>query len=310
MSTSKHLAPIVLFVYNRPYHTKRTVEALQNNPLAKESELFIFSDAAKNEAAVDAVEEVRRYISGVSGFKKVHIIERTKNMGCDPSIVDGVSSVISEYKKVIEVDDDIVTAPLFLEYMNKALNVFEHDERIWSISGYTPPVQIPSDYKDDIYLSLRPSSWGLGTWEDRWNAVDWVKAGIEAVFYDAQAKELLCAVGEDILSTLVKHPEAYDLAIYYHMRKQQKYSVTPVVSLLKNIGTDGTGVHFTSKRKQKKHEVTLLQSRELTINPNVQPNAKILKSIKKFYTKKWYRKCMVFVAKKLGVYDFLLKRFG
>jgi hypothetical protein len=109
------------------------------------------------------VNEVREYISGISGFKKVHIIERQENMGCDPSILDGVSCVISEHKKVIEVDDDIVTAPLFLEFMNKALNVFEHDERIWSISGYAPPIKIPASYTDDIYLSFRPSSWGLGT---------------------------------------------------------------------------------------------------------------------------------------------------
>jgi hypothetical protein len=192
--------------------------------------------------------------------------------------------------------------------MNKALNVFEHDERIWGVSGYTPPVKIPSDYKDDIYLSLRPSSWGLGTWENRWNAVDWAKAGIEAVFHNAQAKKIFCAAGEDILNTLIKYPKAYDLAIYYHMRKQHKYSVFPVVSLLKNIGTDGTGVHFTSK--QKKYEVTLLQSKEFAINPNVQPDSKMFKLIKKFYTKKWYRKSMIFVTKKFGVYNFLQKRFG
>jgi hypothetical protein len=308
MSTSKDLAPIVLFVYNRLYHTQRTVEALKNNTLANESELFIFSDAAKNEAAAAAVGEVREYISGISGFKKIHITERSENMGCDPSILDGVSCVISEYKKVIEVEDDIVTTPLFLKYMKNALNVFEDDERIWSVSGYAPPIKISASYADDIYLSMRPASWGFGTWENRWNAVDWAKIGIEEVFRDSQLRKMFCEGGEDILNTLIKHPDTYDIPIYYFMRKQGKYSVLPVVSLLQNIGTDGSGVHFISK--QKKHEVTSLAHRELTINPNVQPNAEILKITKRFYSKKWYRKCAIFIAKKLKIYNFLLKYFG
>ena len=70
-----NLAPIVLFVYNRPDHTKQTIEALQKNELAKKSELFIYSDAAKNENAEKKVNEVREYIKSIDGFKKITIIE-------------------------------------------------------------------------------------------------------------------------------------------------------------------------------------------------------------------------------------------
>ena len=38
------LAPVVIFTYNRPWHTQQTLEALQKNQLANESELFIYSD--------------------------------------------------------------------------------------------------------------------------------------------------------------------------------------------------------------------------------------------------------------------------
>ena len=53
------ISPIVLFVYNRPWHTRQTVEALQKNELAEDSELFIFSDGPKHVAAEEAVREVR-----------------------------------------------------------------------------------------------------------------------------------------------------------------------------------------------------------------------------------------------------------
>lgn len=41
------LAPIVIFTYNRPWHTQQTVEALLKNEYASESDLIIFSDAPK-----------------------------------------------------------------------------------------------------------------------------------------------------------------------------------------------------------------------------------------------------------------------
>jgi cell division protein FtsX len=94
----KELAPIVLFVYNRPYHTQQTVEALQKNKLANESELFIYSDAPKNEQAIENVAEVRKYIKTIDGFKKVTIIERDKNWGLANSVIDGMTKTVNEYK--------------------------------------------------------------------------------------------------------------------------------------------------------------------------------------------------------------------
>ena len=41
------LAPIALFVYNRPVHTLQTLVSLKNNDLAKESVLFIYADGPK-----------------------------------------------------------------------------------------------------------------------------------------------------------------------------------------------------------------------------------------------------------------------
>ena len=116
------LAPIVLFVYNRPDHTRQTVEALQKNELAVDSELFIYSDAAKNENAEQKVNEVREYIKSIDGFKKITIIEREKNWGLANSIIDGVTNIVNEYEKIIVLEDDLVTSPYFLRFMNSSLS--------------------------------------------------------------------------------------------------------------------------------------------------------------------------------------------
>ena len=108
------LSPIVLFVYNRLDHTKQTIESLQKNELANESELFIYSDAPKNETALEKVKEVRKYIKTITGFKKITIIERDKNWGLANSIIDGVTKIVNEYEKIIVMEDDLITSPFFL----------------------------------------------------------------------------------------------------------------------------------------------------------------------------------------------------
>ena len=126
------LAPIVLFVYNRLDHTQGVIETLLKNTLAKESEFYIFSDAAKTENGVEKVNEVRKFIQDNSwhtGFKKVSIVEAEKNKGLAKSIIGGVSDIIQKYGKVIVLEDDLKLSPYFLEYVNDALEYYREDEK-------------------------------------------------------------------------------------------------------------------------------------------------------------------------------------
>ena len=110
------LAPIVIFTYNRPWHTQQTVEALLKNEIhASESDLIIFSDAPKNEAAKKGVEETRSYIRNITGFKSLRIIERDRNFGLANNIIDGVTSIVNEFGRIIVLEDDLLTSPLFFE---------------------------------------------------------------------------------------------------------------------------------------------------------------------------------------------------
>ena len=111
------LAPIVLFVYNRLEHTRQTVAALRNNELARESELFIYSDAPKNVGVKAKTDEVREYIKSINGFKRVTLIKREKNLGLAASIIDGVTKIVNKYGKVIVIEDDLVTSPYFLNLL-------------------------------------------------------------------------------------------------------------------------------------------------------------------------------------------------
>lgn len=160
------LAPILLFVYNRPEHVKRTLAALEQNILAKESELFIYSDAARSPQDEASVAEVRKIIrTALPFFKQVNIIERETNWGLARSIIDGVTTQINRYERVIVLEDDLIVVPYFLKFMNDALDTYQHEEKVGHIQAcdFTQDASLP-----DTFLIKWTGSWGWATWKRAW----------------------------------------------------------------------------------------------------------------------------------------------
>jgi len=159
------LSPILLFVYNRLTHTQRCVEALLRNPLASESELFVYSDGAKDASQQETVNEVRNYIHSISGFKNIIVIERNENWGLARNIIDGVTTQINQYGRVIVLEDDLVVAPHFLKFMNDALEAYKNEPQVGHIQGcdFTQDPTLP-----DTFLIKWTGSWGWATWDRAW----------------------------------------------------------------------------------------------------------------------------------------------
>ena len=246
----KNLAPIVLFVYARPEHTKNTIEALSKNELASESQLWIFSDNAKKEKAIENVEKVREYIHSIENknlFKSVKIIEAEKNKGLANSIIEGVTKIINEYRKVIVLEDDLVASKYFIKFMNEALDFYERNDSIWSISGYNLPIEIPKDYMKEVYLSYRGCSWGWATWKDRWNTVDWKVEDYKSFKHNYFKRKRFNRGGPDMSQMLDNQMQgkcdSWAIRWCYEQSKQNKYTIYPVKSLVDNQGLDGSGTH-------------------------------------------------------------------
>lgn len=159
------LSPILLFVYNRPAHVRRCIEALRQNAQAAESDLFIYSDAAKDAEAEEAVRQTRLYIKSITGFKEVHLIEREKNWGLARNVIDGVTTLVNRFGRVIVLEDDLVVAPYFLQFMNEALTVYQDEPRVGHIQAcdFTQDPSLP-----DTFLIRWTGSWGWATWKRAW----------------------------------------------------------------------------------------------------------------------------------------------
>lgn len=242
---NKNPAPIALFVYNRPDHTRQTVEALRKNGLASASDLIIFSDGPRDQTAERAVAEVRSYIRSISGFKSVRIVERSENFGLSRSIISGVSEIMASHGRAIVLEDDLVTSPYFLEYMNDALDEYESDARVGSVHGYIYPVKKPLP---ETFFLRGADCWGWATWKRAWDT------------FEADGAKLLHALetrglmrGFDLegafgYSSMLKRQVAGltdSWAIRWHASAYLSSMLTlyPGTSLVDNIGQDSSGTH-------------------------------------------------------------------
>ncbi len=284
------LAPIVLFVYNRPDHTKKTIESLQMNTLCKDSELFIYSDAPKNETSEAKVNTVRHYIKTIKGFKKIKIIERENNWGLANSVISGVSEIVDRYGKVIVLEDDLETTPYFLQFMNEALNYYEKDDRVMSISGYSYPFKFPDSYMDDTFLFYRSSSWGWAIWKNEWNSIDFDITKEHKIFKDKTLQSRFNLGGEDLYDMLISQMEgrinSWAIRFALSHALNNKYGLLPSKSLVQNIGFDLSGTHCEASDNFK----VLLEPNFLPRITNIHLNKEIVKNLQKTFSKSLFQK--------------------
>jgi len=242
------LAPIILFVYNRPWHTRQCLESLMKNELAAQSTLYIYADGPKENASeeqLNKIYEVRSILREKKWCKEVCLVESENNRGLTSSISEGITSVLNKHSHAIVLEDDIVVSEGFLPFMNKALRMYENDENVFGVSGYAHR----TDEKDisDTYFLRMTSSWGWGTWQRAWKN------------YNSNVKELINGLkkksnfntfnvgGYNFFNLLLSQDktvhDTWDIQWYASIFLADGLFLFPKKSLSKNIGFDNSGVH-------------------------------------------------------------------
>ncbi|HDL01816.1 MAG TPA: glycosyltransferase [candidate division Zixibacteria bacterium] len=284
------LAPIVLFVYNRPWHTRQTVEALKKNNLSDQSEFFIYSDGSKGAEDITAVSNVREYLQCIDGFKNVKIIEREQNLGLAQSIIQGVTEIIEQFKKVIVLEDDLVSAPFFLKYMNEALHFYERNQKIFSITGYNHPpklMKIPSGYPHDVYFNPRCMSWSWATWEDRWLKADWEVKCFDQFIRDRSAIKKFNRGGDDLTAMLRCQMsgtiDSWAIRWCFTHYLESAYCLYPIKAIISNIGFDGTGVHCGEDKNGNFENLLSDQVEEIRFTETVCLHSELMKKARSIY---------------------------
>lgn len=241
----QRFAPIALFVYNRPQHTKRTLKFLQQNDLAAESKLFVFSDGPKNKSDEERVADVRALLKTIDGFKSVEVIESKQNMGLANSVIAGVTKLVKDYKQVIVFEDDLISSPYTLTYFNEALTRYLHEEKVMHIGAYMYPLQDPS--LPDSFFYRAATSWGWATWERAWVHFE---PDISMLIKQFDAKKRSDFSIEHRMNFWKQMQDfkngknnSWAIRWYASIFLRGGLTLNPSQSLVNNIGHDGTGVH-------------------------------------------------------------------
>jgi glycosyltransferase involved in cell wall biosynthesis len=234
-----------MFAYNRADKTKRCIESLSKCQLADESNLYVYSDGAADNTDAEKVREVRDVLQAIKGFRSTVIIERDKNMGLSKSVIAGVTQVLELHDSLIVVEDDLVFSDQFLTFMNEGLERFRLEPRVISIQGYVPQFR---QSLDGPFFLRRVDSWGWATWRDRWQ------------MFESDAKALQLELKSN---GLIKEFDLNGFQKNYQMLSNQvdglidswairwqatcflrnKLSLYPPMSLVQNLGFDGSGRH-------------------------------------------------------------------
>lgn len=240
----KTTAPVALFVYNRADNTARTIEHLKQNYLAAETDIYFFSDGGRDEKSWQKVREVRNLLHSVTGFRSVTIVERPCNYYLERNVLEGIAQVFATHDRIIVMEDDVISSPYYLTYMNDALDCYRNEPRVMHVSGFTN-LDIPR--KGDTYFSPHVSSMGAwATWRDRWKHFVHYGSREEALagLTEADLAKITYDGRFDCLKMLDLRPIPWDICWSIMVHRCGGLTLYPTHTLVRNIGL-ASGSHFS-----------------------------------------------------------------
>lgn len=239
-------APIAVIVYNRINTFKQCIDALKNNSLAVHSDLYIVSDASGKTKDDMLVDEVRSFSRQISGFKTVNFIFREKNIGGSESGMLAEKEIIEKHGRIIMLEDDVIVSKAFLAFMNNALDFYENDKSVFSISGYCPPVAYTPKWRNRMLVAPFHCPWGYATWADRYQTINPRINPYPSIINNKPIVNYIiknCLFMIETLRSDYYQPTlgCIDVRLSFQVMLNKMVSVYPAISLTRNIGLDGNG---------------------------------------------------------------------
>lgn len=275
--------PIVIFGFNRPDSMQRLVDSILTNESCDDRKIYAFVDGARCDNERVRVNEV----AAIARSMTPDVVQAPANKGLARSIIDGVTDIMNRHGRAIVLEDDLVLMPGALKYLDEALDKYESDQRIFSVCAYGLKIKRPQDYRGDVYMSLRSSSWGWATWKDRWDSVDWEVKDFAQLVASKKLQRAFNRGGSDMYGMLRDFMEgrnnSWAIRFCYSQHKQGKYSVHPFRSLVTN---EGFGVEATNcRQKYSRFKIDMDSSGESLVLPDsLEPNESIFKANAKYHS--------------------------
>lgn len=296
------LAPVVIFTYNRLDHLTQTIDALRANYLAKRSTIYIVSDGAKDSAHAARIDQLRRYVDSIDGFAEVNRIYRDKNLGALESISRAEAQILHDHGSIISMEDDNISSRNFLNFMNDGLQTYAADPTVFSVCGYCPPIAVPETYDREYWFYQWNLSWGYATWKNKHDQIYPLINKYRDFKRDGTFAAVNAVGGLYVADSLRRDHKRQgvfpDAVLCAKMTRAGMRSVIPVVSKIRNIGSDGSGV--SGSRRADQNDVVLDDGSTTDFNfGGVRPmNQQLVAEAVKFYN----GGLLTRISRRLGIY--------
>lgn len=291
--------------------TEKLLASLIRCKECTDSELYVFIDGPRSDIDRRDIEHTIELFENRNEFGKKIIRISDKNKGLAASVINGVTEVMKTHDSAIVLEDDLIVTHDFLHFMNNALEAYRDRKDIWSISGYTPDIEIPQSYDHDIFLVPRAQSWGWATWRDRWELADWEVKDFDSIVCDKSQQEAFNQGGNDLFLTLDmerhKKTESWAVRWAYAGFRHNAYTVNPIASKVRNIGT----TYSTSHRgwNDRRHDV-VLSPIKIMIEPDIHPDASVISAFKAHHDPTFISRIGYFLRRHGLAYHTLKKIMG
>lgn len=244
--TNQNLAPVALFLFKRPKHTKQVLSALSANPEFFSSPLFIFCDGPRNSSDVGNVELTRELARNLQHPSKT-VIEAESNLGLAKSVIAGVTELVARFGKIIVVEDDLKVRNGFLAHMNAALDLYCDNPRVMQVSGFMFPIQEFAEKQETLFLPFI-TSWGWATWSRAWKYFDAEANDWKTLLSNAKLRHRFNVNGsydysDMLFRQMTGEVDSWAIRWNWCVFKQGGLVSYPCVSFVSNIGFDGSGSH-------------------------------------------------------------------
>lgn len=244
------LAPIVLFVYNRPWHTQKTLNALSRNSLADQSVLYIYADGPKENAdqeILNKIKQVQACIKEKQWCKEVIIVERETNLGLADSIIAGVTEIVNKHGEIIVLEDDILASRGFLKYMNDALHYYRDKNEVGCIHAWNYPLK-GMNYAESTFFLKGADCWGWATWKRSWSLFNPNGAFLLSLLKTKKLENEFDRRGafkfaEMLQNQICGKNDSWAIRWHASLFLSEKYCLQPTRPIVKNIGLDNSGMH-------------------------------------------------------------------
>ena len=295
-------APIMVTVYNRVDHFKECIESLRKCIMADKSHLFIAIDSPYQEKDIDANKKIIQYSKQIKGFKELTLLIRKSNYGVNENIKQATREIFVNYDRVIRFEDDNIFSTDFLFFINKCLDLYDDRDDIFSVSGYQYPMEMPAGYAENIYIWQGYSAWGSGIWKKKFEKIDFKEESainiVSEFTKDYKNMYKFNKISNHYIPILLSMKKRGimlgDIYICLFLYLNKMYTVFPVISRVRNIGHDGSGLNCgDQKNSLYAYQKIFSGGCNYTIPNNIRPNNEINRSCYRYFKSDYKRNIRV-----------------